>query len=169
VIWNRALEILGFHLPFYFRYVDNIAMAVPSNSIDNILNILNIFDSFCLRLQFILEIGGKKLNFLDVTMIIKNNFIEFDWYHKPTFSGKYLNFLSEHSLSPKRGTIINMLIGRFFSHIQNFTMTIYGRLSTYYSTTIALSNSFLTPLRIRLKYLVFYHSQQKIVKILKTL
>jgi len=41
---ERALEILGFRLPiFYFRYVDDIAMSMPLNSIDNILNIFNNF------------------------------------------------------------------------------------------------------------------------------
>jgi len=35
-----------------------------------------------------MEIGGKKLNFLDVTLITIT--IEFDWFHKPTFSGRYL-------------------------------------------------------------------------------
>jgi len=92
-------------------------MAVPSNSIDDILDIFNSFHS---RLQFTLEIEGKKLNFLDIIMTINNN-IKFDWFHKPTFSGRYLNFLSQHPLSQKRGTIINMF---FFSHIQDFTMTI---------------------------------------------
>jgi len=33
----------------------------------------------------LLEIGGNKLDFLDVTIIKSNNKIEFDWFHKPTF------------------------------------------------------------------------------------
>jgi len=37
-----------------------------------------------------------RLNFLDITLIINNNKIEFDWYHKLTFSGRYLNFLSHY-------------------------------------------------------------------------
>ena len=59
------------------------------------------------RLQFILEVGPDRINFLDTTIIISNNKInnnkinniKFDWYQKPTFSGKYLNFLSQHPLS----------------------------------------------------------------------
>ena len=33
----------------------------------------------------------------------------FDWYHKSSYSGRYLNFLSNHSISPKRGTIISLV------------------------------------------------------------
>jgi len=34
---ERALEILDLPLPFYFRYVDDIVMAIPSDSINNVL------------------------------------------------------------------------------------------------------------------------------------
>jgi len=46
---------------------------------------------------------------LDVTIINKEGTIEFDWYKKPTFSGRLLNFLSHHPTSQKRGVIINMI------------------------------------------------------------
>lgn len=89
---ERAIESLPITLPFYYRYVDDIALAVPS-SMSN--DLLQTFNSFHPRLQFTMEEGvDNRLNFLDVTMILKNNFIKFDWYHKPTFSGRYLNFES---------------------------------------------------------------------------
>jgi len=49
-----------------------------------------------------IEIGDKNLNFLDVTIINNNNFLEFDVYKKPTFSGRVLSFLSKPSFSKKR-------------------------------------------------------------------
>ena len=61
------------------------------------------------RLKFTLEFGDDKINFLDITIINNNNLIEFDWYHKPTYSGRYLNFLSSHPLSQKRDIIIGMI------------------------------------------------------------
>jgi len=67
---ERALETLGFSLPFYLRYVDDIAMAIPFNSVKKILN---IFNGLHPRLQFTVEIGGKLLNFLDVTIIRNKN------------------------------------------------------------------------------------------------
>jgi len=87
---ERVLEILDLSLPFYFRYVDDIAMAIPSDSINKVLN---IFNNLYPRLQFTLEVGGDKLNFLDVTIMKNNNKLEFNWYHKPTFLGRYLNYL----------------------------------------------------------------------------
>jgi hypothetical protein len=93
-------------LPFYFRYVDDIVMAVLKNLTDFTLSTFNSFHS---SLQFTIEIGGDSINFLDITIIKGNTFLEFDWYHKPTFSGRYLNFLSAHPLSQKRGTIMGMV------------------------------------------------------------
>ena len=46
---TKAIARLGFQLPFYFRYVDDIVMAVPSDMIDFILT---TFNSFHPRLQF---------------------------------------------------------------------------------------------------------------------
>jgi len=49
------------------------------------------------------------LNFLDITLIKNNNKIEFDWFYKPTFSGRYLNFLSLYSITQKRGSLMSMI------------------------------------------------------------
>ncbi|XP_071640871.1 uncharacterized protein [Temnothorax longispinosus] len=99
-IETRAIGVLSFPLPFFYRYVDDIAMAIPSDMADLTLQ---IFNSFHPRLQFTIEVGNSKLNFLDTTIINNNGLIEFDWYHKPTFSGRYLNFNSCHPSSQKRG------------------------------------------------------------------
>ncbi|KYQ58872.1 hypothetical protein ALC60_02120, partial [Trachymyrmex zeteki] len=48
----------------------------------------------------------KKLNFLNVTIINNNETLEFNVYHKPTFSGRYLNFMSLHPLSQKRDVLV---------------------------------------------------------------
>lgn len=86
-----AIKKLDFP-PFYIRYVDEIAAL--SSSLNQILD---TFNSFHPRLRFTLEISdNNKLNFLDTTIILENNNLLFDWYHKPLFSGRYLNFLSQH-------------------------------------------------------------------------
>jgi len=69
----NALDTLGYEIPFYYRCVDDIALAVPRHKINEVLVIFNLFHS---RMQFTIEIGGKKLNFLDVTLINKNNKLE---------------------------------------------------------------------------------------------
>jgi len=72
---ERALETLNFPISFYVRYVDDITIAVPAFSVNGILN---VFNEFHLRLQFTLELGGNKLNFLDITLLKINNSLEFN-------------------------------------------------------------------------------------------
>src|SRR5436190_15274724 len=73
-------------------------------------DIFHTFNSFHPRLQFTMEEGvDNHLNFLDVSIIINKNIIEFDWFHKWTFSGRYLNFGSWHPICHKRGTIFSLI------------------------------------------------------------
>jgi len=89
--------------PFYYRYVDDI-FAFPSEEIDDTLTIFNSLYTIYYGLVGI----DNKLNFLDTTLIIDNQRIIFDTYHK-TFSGRFLNFHSNHLLCHKRGTIISFI------------------------------------------------------------
>jgi len=87
--------------------VDDIALIAPSSFSELILQ---IFNSFHERLQFTIEIADNNcLNFLDVSIIINNNHIEFDWYRKPTLSGRFLNFFSQHPLAHKKGVVIGLI------------------------------------------------------------
>ncbi|XP_011859689.1 PREDICTED: uncharacterized protein LOC105557131 [Vollenhovia emeryi] len=128
---NRAIELLNFRPPFYFRYVDDIALAVPSHMKDSALQ---IFNSFHPRLQFTIEEGtNRKLNFLDTTIIIRDDHIEFDWYQKPTFSGRYLNFESCHTLSvTKKVQSFDWSITLYYFPIQDTTGKIWSSSSTSY-------------------------------------
>jgi len=65
-------------------------------------SILDVFNSQQSRIQFTMEIRGNRLNFSDINLIINDNITEFNWYHKLTFSKKYLNFLSHHPITQKR-------------------------------------------------------------------
>ena len=56
---------------------------------------------------------------MDVTIIKNKDYLEFDWYHKPTFSGCYLNFLSARPTSQKKG-VFEWLIKLFYYLNQNF-------------------------------------------------
>ncbi|EFN74754.1 hypothetical protein EAG_01936, partial [Camponotus floridanus] len=104
---KKALNLLSYRPAFYFRYVDDVAMSLPE---DEINNTLDIFNSFHPRIQFSVEIGVNNcLNFLDVTMIVVNNRIYCDWFHKKSFSGRYLNFHSQHPMNQKRRTIISLI------------------------------------------------------------
>jgi len=37
-----------------------------------------------------MEVGDSQYNFLELTIIIRNGFMIFDWHQKPTFSGRIL-------------------------------------------------------------------------------
>ncbi|KYN14495.1 hypothetical protein ALC57_13301 [Trachymyrmex cornetzi] len=50
-IEEEALRRLNIDIPFYYRYVDNIAMAVPYEMIDKVLKVINSFHD---RIQFTL-------------------------------------------------------------------------------------------------------------------
>jgi len=99
---KEVLDTFAFEILFYYRYVDDIIMAVPTSKIDFIFKSFNSIHS---RLQFTIEIGHNTINFLDTTIITKNKKILFDWFHKPILLGRYLNFLSQHSLSHKKGLV----------------------------------------------------------------
>lgn len=102
-----ALKNLTYIPPFYYRYVDDIVLAVPAGSFDQTLE---CFNSLHPRLQFSMEISNNNsLHFLDVTFILRDNCLMFDWYHKPSFSGRYLSFLSQHPVCQKRGTVIGLV------------------------------------------------------------
>jgi len=49
---NYTLNALKLDLTFYVRYVDNIALAISTNKIDNILSMFNYYHD---RLKFIIE------------------------------------------------------------------------------------------------------------------
>lgn len=109
---ERALEQIPFPIPIYYRYVDDILIAAPRDSFNEILS---TFNSFHERLQFTLDLNEEKncVNFLDVTIISQDNHLKFDWYYKPTYSGRYLHFTSQHPVCHKRGVVYS-LIDRMF-------------------------------------------------------
>lgn len=103
---QTCLSKLSFQVPFFKRFVDDIVTCVPQNEIDTILN---IFNSFHPKLQFTVEMEDNcKIPFLDILLIREQNVIITDWYHKPTFSERFLNFNSSHSFSHKINIIQNL-------------------------------------------------------------
>jgi len=122
---NRALSSLNFRPSFYFRYVDDISCAIPLESLDHMLD---VFNNIHPRLQFTFEVGrDNKLDFLDVSLILTDNHLIFDWYHKPTFSGRYLNYFSQHPVCQKRGTALGLidrviLLSHPKFHIKNISL-----------------------------------------------
>jgi len=68
------------------------------------------FNSLHKCIQFSLEVGeSNRLHFLDVTAITTDKKIIFNLHKKPTFSGRYINFYSHHSLSQKKVIVYNLV------------------------------------------------------------
>jgi len=126
---------------FYYRYVDDIVLAAPSPCL---LDILNKFNSFHSRLSFTMEIGGDRLNFLDLTLLKEKGSLISNWYQKPTFSGRFLNFYSHHPFAHKKGIILS-LIDRVIHlshpkfHKQNFDLIIRVLLDNGYPLELIFS------------------------------
>jgi len=102
------LTNLSFKPTFFYRYVDDIILAVP---LCHLNDLFDKFNSFHQRLKFTMEVeeNGDRLNFLDLSIIKKGNSLIFDWFRKPTFSGRFLNYHSHHPFIHKRGTIYSLI------------------------------------------------------------
>ena len=93
---------------FYYRYVDDVILAIPQNKIDYTLN---IFNSYHKKLQFTIELEeDDQINFLDIKIIKdQDNNIITNWYQKKTFSGRILNYDSNHPTHQKIAMIYNLI------------------------------------------------------------
>ena len=63
---------------------------------------LDILNSYEQRLQFTHELEiDNEISCLDVLLIRYNDKVKTNWYIKPTFSGRFLNYYSKHPRSQK--------------------------------------------------------------------
>lgn len=106
-ILDNITPTLPFRLPFIYKYVDDLITSVPSNMIQHTLNIFNAHNT---HIQFTLEQETSQgVPFLDTRVIrTANNKIILNWYQKPTASGRYINYHSNHPLNQKYNTVIAM-------------------------------------------------------------
>jgi len=103
---KNVLNALNIRPLIYYRYVDNILLSAK----EEIYIILNKFNNYHHRLKFTLETEVNRcLSFLDVTLIIKNNRIITNCFHKIIFSGRYLSFYSNHPICHKIGIIYSFV------------------------------------------------------------
>lgn len=103
---TESIKKLKFRLPFFNRFVDDILTACPDNRINELTDVFNNYDmDGNIRFTHEVEID-KQLPFLDTLVIRQDNgSIRTNWYHKETWSGRYLNFFSHLPFSYKRNTI----------------------------------------------------------------
>jgi len=139
---SHVLKKLSFKPVFYIRYVDDIALLVPRDSLNELLH---HFNSFHTRMKFTLENGGTSLNFLEITMINRDGKLIFDCFQKPTYSGRLLNFYSKHPMSQKRSIISNstdkiLFLSNPEFHQKNFLCLINNLLNNNYPLEMIFSS-----------------------------
>jgi len=157
---SSILNNLSYKPTFYYRYVDDIALSVP---FDQLNDLLAKFNSFHCRLKFTMEMEceGHRLNFLDLTIIKQDNTLIFDWFRKSTFSGRFLNYHSHHPFTHKRGTMYS-LIDRVF----RLSHPLFHKNNLDHVIKILLDNGYPLDLifnTIRKRLHTFIHSRKGIV------
>jgi len=85
--------------------------------------------------------GDKnKINFLNVSIFYDNKGFVFDLYFKPTFSGRYLNFNSQHPIAQKRSVIFGLV-----DKIIKLSNPMYQQKNLNYIIKILLKNGYPLP------------------------
>lgn len=153
-IENKALYRIGFKLPLFFRYVDDIILAVPN---DHVNKITEIFNSFHERIQFTYETEvDRSISFLELNIKRDDNKLILDWFHKNTFLGRYLSFFSGHPLCHKIGTIYSLV-----DRAVLLSQPQFHRKNIIFCIDTLLENNFPLPL-------IFKHVSIRIKKLLAT-
>uniref|UniRef100_A0A5S6PZS4 AP-2 complex subunit alpha n=1 Tax=Trichuris muris TaxID=70415 RepID=A0A5S6PZS4_TRIMR len=100
--------IAEYNLKLFKRYVDDIFAIVKKGHEDELLNHLNSLFPHDIQFTIEKETGGR-LPFLDVLIIKDGHKLKTTVYRKPTNSGKYLNFYSNHPKNVKVGIVTGMV------------------------------------------------------------
>ncbi|XP_062717056.1 uncharacterized protein LOC134292178 [Aedes albopictus] len=104
----QAMRSLPFEITIFRKYVDDIFMAIPRNTEQQVLQAFNNVEP---RIQFTIEVEkDQKLAFLDVTVIRNpDQTLTTEWYAKPIASGRMLNYKSHHQLKHKMNVAKNFI------------------------------------------------------------
>jgi len=128
-------------------------MAAPRDKIDLIFKTFNDYHN---RIKFTIEFEeNRSLSFLDLRLIITDNLIHIDWFHKKTFSGRFLSFHSSHPLCHKIGMIYGLIDRAFLlSHPMFHQKNIEFIIDTLVENGYPL-NFIFDKIRSRLKTLIY--------------
>ncbi|RLU25780.1 hypothetical protein DMN91_001939 [Ooceraea biroi] len=103
----HCIGLLDFNLRIFVRYVDDVFTVL---SVDKIQTVLRVFNDYHPRLQFTFELEkDNHINFLDTTVIRDGNALITNWARKATFSGRYINYHSNHPDNHKISVITNLV------------------------------------------------------------
>ena len=122
----EIIKKLDFTVPVYYRYLDDTILFIPK---DKINSIVDEFNNYHERLKFTFEIeNNNSIPFLNILIIRNNdNTIYTNWYRKNTFSGRSLNYCSNHPIQYKFKIIKNLvdstiLLSNKIVHVDNLNI-----------------------------------------------
>jgi hypothetical protein len=102
---NLALDLAQHKPSVWLRYADDTFVAWPHGP-SRLQDFLSHLNSLRLSIQFTMEIeSDSTIAFFDVLVIRKGMTLSTKVYRKPTHTGRYLNFNSNHPPHVKRGLI----------------------------------------------------------------
>lgn len=106
----NVIKTLDYKPYLFKRFVDDCILCIPHNKLQYTLDKFNAFHE---KLKFTYEIEkNKSINFLDINISYNNNGnIKTNWYTKPVWSGRYLNFNSFTPCKYKK-SVVNSLVDR---------------------------------------------------------
>jgi hypothetical protein len=100
LLLRNVLGKLPFEVPFCFRFVDDLLLAIPADQIDTTLRTFNDYNP---RLSFTVEVEKDGvLPFLDMEVHRDDEGnLSTKWYSKPCASNRFINCHSNHSFTIK--------------------------------------------------------------------
>jgi len=103
----HCIKKLDFEIHTYYRYVDDIFLIIPKTKVESVLK---MFNNYHPRLKFTHEMEmNNTLSFLNTSVIREGRELLTNWYRKPTYSGRYINYFSNHPKQYKLNTITNLV------------------------------------------------------------
>ncbi|XP_072403376.1 uncharacterized protein [Diabrotica undecimpunctata] len=102
-----SLQQINFEIPFIKRYVDDLILALPADSIHSTLNVFNQQNP---HLQFTCEEEREgSLPFLDMSLHrCEDNVVKTQWYRKPICSNRFISYHSYHPPRMKTNLVLAM-------------------------------------------------------------
>ena len=80
ILKEDVIKKLGYRLPFFFRYVDDILTTVPKNEVNKIKD---VFNKYNVNIQFTVEDEkDNSISFLELLIIREDRMLKADWYNK---------------------------------------------------------------------------------------
>ena len=118
-IFKNTIETFNGHIKFCRYFVDDSLIILNKNYIDSFYNHINNIVSPLKTIKFTIEKEqDNSINFLDIKLTKQNGSLSCSVYRKPTNSGRYLDYYSNHSLQIKKACIKTM-VNRAFKYSTN--------------------------------------------------